>query len=63
MTTFLIKFPHLDNYKNKQIIYKLCKILVEEIPNQKSNQLFYINLLESTIKDITLPELDELFDK
>jgi len=63
MTTFLDKFPHLDNYKNKQIIYKLCKILVEEIPDQKPNPVFYINLLESTIKDITLPELDDLFEK
>jgi len=62
MSKFLDKYPHLDNYKNKKIIYELCKILVDQVPEQKSNQSFYLNLLESAIKDITVLKIDDLLD-
>ncbi len=58
MSKFLENYPHLNNYKNKKIIYELCKILVVQMPEHKSNQSFYLNLLDSTIKDITSPTID-----
>lgn len=60
MTLFLQKYPHLDTEKNKEIIYKLCNILINKLPEHKNNKQFYINILESTIKDITNPTLDDL---
>ncbi len=59
MSKFLENYPHLNNYKNKKIIYELCKILVVQMPEHKSNQLFYLNLLDSTIKDITNPTIND----
>jgi fructosamine-3-kinase len=58
MNKFLENYPHLNNYKNKKIIYELCNILVVQMPEHKSNQSFYLNLLDSTIKDITSPTID-----
>jgi len=46
----LSKYNHLDNSKNKKLIYELCEILVKQLPNNK--ETFYINILESTIDDI-----------
>lgn len=63
MNKFLDKYPHLDNYKNKEIIYKLLNMLVEQLPTYKDNYIFYINLLESLIKDITNPKLDDIFNE
>ncbi len=63
MNKFLDKYPHLDNYKNKEIIYKLFNLLVEQMPTYKDNYIFYINLLESLIKDITNPKLDDIFNE
>ena len=59
MEQFLNKYPHLDNFKNKKIIYYLCEMLVKQLPTHKDNQMFYINLLESSIKEIS-KELDDL---
>ena len=56
---FLDNYKHLDNYKNKKIIYELCKILVTQMPEHKLNQTFYLNVLDSTIKDIIKPKLDD----
>ena len=63
MNKFLSKYPHLDNFKNKEIIYNLCYMLVKELPTHKENQIFYINLLESLIKDITTPKLDDIINE
>lgn len=52
MNNFLDKYEHLNNKKSKKIIYKLCKILVERIPEFKDNIKLYINTLESSIKDM-----------
>jgi len=50
VSMFLEKYKHLDNSKNKKLIYELCEILVKQLPNHKES--FYINILESTIDDI-----------
>jgi hypothetical protein len=62
MNKFLDRYPHLDNFKNKEIIYKLCYMLVKQLPSHKDNQIFYINLLENLIKDINNPNLNDLMN-
>ena len=63
MNKFLDRYPHLDNFKNKEIIYELCKMLVEQLPSHKDNQVFYINLLENLIKDINNPNLNDIINQ
>ncbi len=53
MNIFLSKYEHLDNFKNKKIIYSMCEILVNQIPDKVDNPQFFMNLLESLISDIT----------
>ena len=62
MILFLEKYHHLDNEKNKEIIYKLCDMLVKQMPEHKNNKLFYINFLESTIKDISNPKVGDVIN-
>lgn len=50
---FLSKYQHLDNEQNKEIIYKLCEILTDKFPECINNKQFYVNLLESSIKELT----------
>ena len=57
---FFNKYEHLDNYKNKKIIYELCKILVDKIPEFANNPIAYLNTLESSIKEISNPTLENI---
>jgi hypothetical protein len=58
--TFLNKFPHLDNYKNKSIIYSMFKIAVLQMPDHKDSPVFYLNFVESSIKQLTVPDLNDV---
>jgi hypothetical protein len=58
--TFLNKFPHLDNYKNKSIIYSMFKIAVIQMPEHINNPIFYLNFVESSIQQFTQPNLDDV---
>lgn len=46
---FLQKYPHLNNYKSKPIIYDLCNITVTCMPQYINNLSYYINFIESSI--------------
>lgn len=60
MNKFLEKYNHLDNSKSKKIIYKLCRILVEQIPEFRNNPNLYINTLESSIKELKDNKFEDL---
>lgn len=60
MNKFIEKYKHLDNSKNKKIIYKLCRILVEQIPEFRNNPKLYINTLESSIKELKENKFEDL---
>jgi hypothetical protein len=47
--SFLLKHEHLDNYKNRNIIFELCKMAVNNMPEHISNPNFYLNFIESSI--------------
>lgn len=49
---FMTKYPHLDNFKNREIIYNICKIAVISIPGH-DDPYYYINFIESSIDTIT----------
>jgi hypothetical protein len=50
--TFLNKYHHLDNYKNKRIIYSMFKMAILHMPEHVSKPIFYLNFIESSINDI-----------
>lgn len=60
MNIFTEKYKHLDNNNSKKIIYKLCRILVEQIPEFKNNPNLYINTLESSIKELKKNNFEDL---
>ena len=47
--TFLNKYSHLDNYKNRKIVYNLCKMAVKHMPENINNPSYYLNFIESSI--------------
>lgn len=49
---FMMKYPHLDNFKNREIIYNICKIAVISIPGH-DDPYYYLNFIESSINMIT----------
>jgi hypothetical protein len=49
---FMTKYKHLDNDKNKNIIYNLCSIAVTKMPQYRYNPKFYLNFIESSIQNI-----------
>lgn len=49
---FMTKYPHLNNFKNREIIYNICKIAVISIPGH-DDPYYYINFIESSIEMIT----------
>lgn len=49
---FMMKYPHLDNFKNREIIYNICKIAFICIPGH-TDPYYYINFIESSINMIT----------
>jgi hypothetical protein len=51
--TFLNKFPHLDNFKNRQIIHSMFKMAVTHMPEYVDKPIFYLNFVESSIKQLT----------
>jgi hypothetical protein len=57
---FINKYSNLDNYKNRKIIYELCTIAVNSMPEHISVPIFYINFLESSIKSITDKSTDDI---
>jgi U3 small nucleolar RNA-associated protein 14 len=59
---FFNKYPHLEIKKNKEIINKLCLILIDKFPTKLDNKIFYINILESSIKEIIVPTLDNIIN-
>ena len=44
---FINKYPEYNN--KKDIIYTICKIIIESMPNKSIN--FYLNFLESNINN------------
>lgn len=46
---FMNRHPHMNNPKAKQIIFELCKIAIESMPQHLDDIHFYINFLESSI--------------
>jgi len=49
---FLEKYPHLDNYKNKHIIYSMFKMAIQNMPEHTSKPQFYLNFIESSISQL-----------
>jgi hypothetical protein len=49
---FLEKYPHLNNYKNRGIIYKMCEIVVMSMPEYIETPNYYINFIKSSIEQI-----------
>ena len=49
---FMNKYKHLNNDKNKEIIYNLCSIAVNKMPQYRCNPEFYLNFIESSIQNI-----------
>jgi len=58
--TFLNKFPHLDNYKNKPIIRSMFKMAISNIPEQINNPIFYLNFVESSISQLTQTNFNDI---
>ena len=50
-TAFINKFPNFNNNNKKEIIINICKISVITFPDKKDNINFYINFIESFIKN------------
>ncbi len=46
---FLNKYIHLDNRVNRMMIFELCKMSVESMPEHLNKPLIYLNFLESSI--------------
>ena len=59
-TQFLNKYPHLDNFKNKKIIYQMCYIAVTTMPEHINEPIFYLNFIESSIKLLIEPKLEDI---
>ena len=49
---FMNKYKHLDNENNRNLIYNLCTIAVNKIPQYSYNPSFYLNFIESSIQNI-----------
>ena len=49
---FMNKYKHLDNESNRNLIYNLCTIAVNKIPQYRYNPKFYLNFIESSIQNI-----------
>jgi hypothetical protein len=59
--TFLEKFPHLNNYKNKNIIYSMFKIAITNMPEYIDKPIFYLNFVESSILQLTQRNYDDIY--
>ena len=57
---FLLKHEHLDNYKNRNIIFELCKMAVNNIPEHISNPNFYLNFIESSINLMSQTTVEDI---
>lgn len=60
---FLNKHTHLDNFRNRAIILKLCTMSVNSMPEHISNPIFYLNFIESSInhlKNMTTEEIEKI---
>jgi hypothetical protein len=57
---FMTKYSHLDNFKNKEIVYEICKITVRQMPEHVSNPKYYLNFIEDSIKQINSNSNDGL---
>ena len=60
---FLNKHKHLDNFRNREIILKLCTMSINSIPENISNPIFYLNFIESSInhlKNMTTEEIEKI---
>ena len=62
MDLFLSKYPHLDNYANKKIIIQLCEMLISHVPDYSHKPNYYVNILESAIKQISEPSFNDIID-
>lgn len=49
---FIRKYSHLDNTKNKKLIYEMCKMTINSMPEHLEKPQIYLNFMESSIKDI-----------
>jgi len=58
--SFLLKHEHLDNYKNRNIIFELCKMAVNNIPEHISNPNFYLNFIESSINLMSQTTVEDI---
>lgn len=60
VSTFLEKYDHLNNFKNKQLIKNICKLAFQFIGKKEQNIEYYLNFIESTIKEIRETEKDKM---
>lgn len=49
---FLEKYDHLNNFKNKPLIKNICKMAIEYIGKKDIDINYYLNFIESTIKEM-----------
>ena len=49
---FMNKHKHIDNENNDNLIYNLCMLAVNKIPQYRYNPSFYLNFKESSIQNI-----------
>lgn len=60
---FLDKHVHLDNFRNRAIILKLCTMAVNSMPEHIANPIFYLNFIESSInhlKNMTTEDIEKI---
>ena len=52
VSRFLEKYEHLNNFKNKPLVKNICKIVIKFIGKKDQDIEYYLNFIESTIKEM-----------
>ena len=60
VSTFLEKYEHLNNFKNKSLIKNICKMAIKFIDKKDHDIEYYINFIESTIKEMRKTEKEKM---
>ena len=52
VSRFLEKYEHLNNFKNKPLVKNICKMVIKFIGKKDQDIEYYLNFIESTIKEM-----------
>ena len=59
---FISKYEHLDNFKSRNIILNICKIIVSAMPDFYDKPYLYIRFIESYISQNKISQADPTND-